>query len=104
VATGAAGAGYAKRKVKKTAAQLAPANVARNAAGAGAAGGTWSRRCATVASDAAKEEELRARRDGRIDTLDAHLGPDDTCSSTAEPVEPGARRRAAPREVADRRG
>jgi hypothetical protein len=66
MATGAAGASYAKRKVQRAAAQLAPANVARSA-------GTAIKHRGHDLVDAvregreamrAKEAELLARRDG----------------------------------------
>lgn len=91
VAAGAAGANYAKRKVRSTAAQLSPTKVART---------TFDRakRRALDVTDAirdgrdamhTREDELRARRDGRIDTLDAHVGPDDQLLVDGRPVEPG---------------
>lgn len=91
VAAGAAGANYAKRKVRSTAAQLSPTKVART---------TFDRakQRALDLSDAVRdgrnamhvrEDELRARRDGRIDTLDAHVGPDDQLLVDGRPVEPG---------------
>ena len=91
VAAGAAGASYAKRKVRLVAAQLAPVQVARGAAGRVRARGR-------VVADAVREgrgamrdreDELRARRDGRIDTLDGHLGPDDQLLVDGRPVESG---------------
>ena len=81
VATGAAGVGYAKRKVqrtvKRTATQLAPSNVAR---------GTM-RKVKQKSRDVGdamregrdamriRERELRARRDGRVETLDDDARP-----------------------------
>ncbi|HEY3483957.1 MAG TPA: hypothetical protein VGK49_01180, partial [Ilumatobacteraceae bacterium] len=34
-----------------------------------------------------REDELKARRDGRIDTLDGHVGPGDTLLVDGEPVD-----------------
>jgi hypothetical protein len=89
VAAGAAGAGYAKRKVRRTASQLAPTRVAKNAAG---------RVRSTVghAADAvregrtamrAKQAELTARRDGRAASLAEVLGPDDEVQVDGVPVD-----------------
>jgi hypothetical protein len=90
VAAGAAGAGYATRRIKRTAAHLAPANVARHAAGAVRAGG---RTVVDAVRDGRvamrdREDELRARRDGRLTSLDEHLGPDDRLLVDGRPVEP----------------
>ncbi len=73
---GAAGAGYTKKKVKQTAAQLAPVQVAKHAVGSLTA---TKRRIGEAISDGrsamrAKEAELRARRDGRTSTLADHIG------------------------------
>jgi hypothetical protein len=91
VAAGVAGAGYAKRTVKKTADRLAPVNVARGAADRAK---DTARSVADAVRDGrdamrAKEAELRARRDGRIDTLDAHVGPMDTVLVDGRPVDTG---------------
>lgn len=90
VAAGAAGAGYAKRSVRRTAAQLAPANVARGAA-------VRVRRRARDLADAVRdgrdamsdrEDELKARRDGRLARLDDHVGPNDEVLVDGRPVSP----------------
>lgn len=90
VVAGAAGANYAKRRVRATAAQLAPANVARSAA-------EVARRRARDLADAVRdgrdamtdrEDELRARRDGRLARLDEHVGPDDEVLVDGRPVSP----------------
>ena len=95
VVTGAAGSGYAtraiKRRVRRTAIQLAPVNVARGAVravkdkrrdvGAAVREGRDAMRT--------RERELRARRDGRIETLDDQLGPDDQLLVDGEPVDTG---------------
>lgn len=79
VAAGAAGTNYAARKVKQTAAQLAPANVAKSAA-------NQARRSGQRVVDAVREgraamsereDELRARRDARVESLDERLDPDE---------------------------
>ena len=77
VAAGAAGAGYAKRKVAATARKLAPANVARGAVGSVERVG---RRVADAvregrAAAQVRERELRAERDGRLVRLGDHLAP-----------------------------
>lgn len=91
VAAGAAGATYAKRKVRQTASQLAPTHVARTAVDGVK---RRSRDLVDAVRDGrdamrTREDELRARRDGRIDTLDAHVGPRDTLLVDGQPVEPG---------------
>lgn len=91
VAAGAVGANYAKRKVQQTASQLAPATIARGAAD------RLSRRTRDLVDAVregreamhGREDELKARRDGRIDTLDAHVGPDDQVLVDGRVVEPG---------------
>ena len=95
VATGAAGVGYAKRTVKRTVKRttthLAPPNVARGAM-------RKVRQKRRDVGDAVREgreamhtreRELRARRDGRIDSLEDHLGPDDQLLVDGQPVETG---------------
>lgn len=91
VATGAAGVGYAKRKITRAAHALAPANVARGAAGS-------VRRTGTRVADAVREgrraaqlreRELRAERDGRLVRLGDHLHPGDEVLVDGEPVESG---------------
>jgi hypothetical protein len=91
VAAGAVGANYAKRKVQQTASQLAPATVARGVVD------RVGRRARDVVDavregrDAMndREDELKARRDGRIEPLDAHVGPDDQVLVDGRVVEPG---------------
>jgi hypothetical protein len=105
---GVVGAGYAKRKVRSTAAHLAPVNVAR-----GAASGV-RRRIADV-GDAVregreamqtKEQELKARVDGRVQPLGDALGPNDQVLVDGRAVEPGkviVLRDVAPRRPGRRR-
>lgn len=88
---GVVGAGYAKRKVKSTAAQLAPVQVARGAVdrvkgrvhdvGDAVREGREAMRL--------RERELKARIDGRAMPLDAALGPDDQVLVDGRAVEPG---------------
>jgi hypothetical protein len=91
VAAGATGATYATRKVKQTAAQLAPANVARGAAvrakqaGRHVVDAVREGRVAMLA----REDELRARRDARVASLDDHLDPGDQILVDGRPVETG---------------
>ena len=71
LATGAAGAGYAKRKVTTVANRMRPTTVAHSA--------TARRR----------EDELRAERDGRLVRLGDHLVEGDEVLVDGEIVEPG---------------
>ena len=86
---GVAGAGYAKRKVKETASQLAPANVARAAVakvrhrGADVADAVRDGREAMRT----KEAELRARLNGSAEIVDA-LEPEDLVMVDGRRVEP----------------
>lgn len=91
VAAGATGAGYATRKVKQTAAQLAPANVAKGAA-------DRVKRAGHQVIDAvkegraamhAREDELKARRDARVERIDDHLDPGDQLLVDGRPVDAG---------------
>jgi hypothetical protein len=81
---GAAGAGVAKRKVKAKAAELAPANIVRNARDRVRDAVSDGRRAART-----REAELRARLDGQHHTLAATLDEDDTVLVDGVPVEPG---------------
>lgn len=89
VATGAAGASYATRRVKQAASQLTPANMARGAVSKARDGG---RRVVEAVRDgraamAAREDELRARRDARVETLDDRLEPGDQLLVDGQPVD-----------------
>lgn len=91
IATGAAGANYTARKVKQTAAQLAPSNVARGAAGRARQGG---RRVVDAVREGrsamrAREDELKARRDKRVEPLDERLDPGDQLLVDGQPVDTG---------------
>jgi hypothetical protein len=91
VVAGLASAGYAKKKVRATASQVAPAQIARSAA--------ISVRSRTVnVVDAIREgrqvmkhteDELRARREGRLTSLDEHVAPGDQVFVDGVPVESG---------------
>lgn len=113
---GAAGVGYAKKKVKQTASQLAPVHVAKDAAGKVRGGfvnvGDALREGRSAMK--AKEAEMRARLDGRAASLEDELVPGDQVLVDGRPVEPGqvivlrqvrdgdseARRRSRSRDVA----
>jgi hypothetical protein len=91
IATGAAGAGYAKRKVTTAAHKLAPANVARGAVDNARRGGRRVVDAVRVGREAARvrELELRAQRDGRVVHLRDHLQPGDEVLLDGSPVESG---------------
>lgn len=91
VAAGATGANYAKKKVKEKAAQMSPTSVARSAANA-------ARQTVGHVADAVREgrhamrqheDELKARRDGRLTSLDEHVAPTDQVFVDGVPVESG---------------
>ena len=91
VAAGAAGAGYANKKVKEKAAQVSPAGVARSAA-------QRAKQTAAHVVDAVREgreamnqheDELKARRDGRLVTLSEHVAPGDQVFVDGVEVESG---------------
>jgi hypothetical protein len=91
MAAGATGAAYATRKVKQTAAQLAPVNVARGAADRAKQA---SRHVVDAVREGrvamhAREDELKARRDARVASLDDHLEPGDRILVDGRPVETG---------------
>jgi hypothetical protein len=91
IAAGAAGTSYATKKVKRTAAQLAPSNVAKVTANRAKHGG---RRVIDAVKEGrsamrAREDELKARRDARVETLDARLDPGDQLFVDGQPVESG---------------
>jgi hypothetical protein len=91
VVTGAAGVGYAKRKVTTTAQRLAPANMAKGVAASVRRSG---QRAASAIKDGrgsarARERELRAQREGRLVRLGEYLHPDDEVLVDGRPVESG---------------
>lgn len=81
---GAAGVGLAKRKVKAAAVEFAPANVARKTGNRMKDAYAEGRRAMR-----AKENELRARLDGRARTLADDLDDGDAVIVDGMPVEPG---------------
>ena len=88
---GLATAGYAKRKVKETASQIAPSQIARSAADTVR---VKSRDIVDAVREGRQvmkqtEDELRARREGRLVSLDEHVGPDDQVYVDGVPVESG---------------
>jgi hypothetical protein len=91
IAAGATGASYATKKVKQTAAQLAPANVAKGAASKVKQSGRRVIDAVREGRDAmhAREDELKARRDARIETLDDHLDDGDQLFVDGQPVDSG---------------
>jgi len=91
VVAGLASAGYAKKKVKETASQIAPTQIAKSAVG------TVKSKTFMVA-DALREgrevmkhteDELRARREGRLTSLDEHVAADDQVYVDGVPVDSG---------------
>jgi len=91
VVAGLASANYAKKKVKETASQIAPAQIAKSAVG------TVKNKTLLV-TDALREgrevmkhteDELRARREGRLTSLDEHVAPGDQVYVDGVPVESG---------------
>ena len=91
LAAGAAGTGYAKRKVRRTAAQLAPANVARSAASKVRGQGRHVVEAVREGRAAmhAREDELKARRDARVEPVDGRLAPDEELLVDGRPVDTG---------------
>lgn len=91
VVAGLASAGYAKKKVKETASQIAPAQMARSAA---VSVRSKSRGVVDAVREGRQvmkstEDELHARREGRLVSLDDHVGPDDQVYVDGVPVESG---------------
>jgi hypothetical protein len=91
VVAGAAGSGYAKRKVTTTAQKLSPANVAKGVAASVKKSG---RRAVTVVKEGrdatrARDRELKAEREGRLVRLGEYLHPDDELLVDGRPVESG---------------
>jgi hypothetical protein len=91
VAAGAVGVNYAKKRVTAAASQIAPASVARSAA-------SRVRDTGRVVVDAVREgrhamhqheDELRARREGRLTSLDEHVEPGDQVYVDGVPVDSG---------------
>ena len=88
---GLASAGYAKKKVKETAAQMAPTQIAKSAADSVRSRtrdvADAVRECRQVMKHT--EDELRARREGRLVSLDEHVAPGDQVYVDGVPVESG---------------
>jgi len=91
VVAGLASAGYAKKKVKQTASQMAPTQMAKSALGA-------VRNTTSNVADAFREgrqvmkhteDELHAKREGRLTSLDEHVAPGDQVYVDGVPVESG---------------
>lgn len=91
VVAGLASAGYAKKKVKQTAAQMAPTQLAKSAVDS-------VRHKTRDVADAFREgrevmrhteDELHARREGRLISLDEHVAPGDQVFVDGVPVESG---------------
>lgn len=91
VAAGVAGVGYTKKKVRETASQIAPATLARSAASKARAKGREVVDAIMEGRDVMQhhEDELRARRDGRLLSLDEHVDPGDQVYVDGVPVESG---------------
>ena len=83
-AAGIAGASVAKKKVKAAAAELSPSNVAKRATGRVRDAFHEGKRAMRL-----KEAEMRARLDGRANTLADDLDDGDTVLVDGQPVEPG---------------
>jgi hypothetical protein len=101
VVAGAAGAGAAKRKVKRTASDLSPVRAVRRVRVRLSDAVRHGRHAAAV-----KEVELRARRDGRIEPLADALADGDVVYVHGRPVEPNqvvVLRRQPSTDVATRR-
>ena len=90
-AAGAAGAGYATRKVKRTAEQLKPVNVARTTVHRARVSGRSVveavREGRTAMRD--REDELKARRDMRAEPIDDRLEFGEQLLVDGQPVDAG---------------
>ena len=91
LAAGMAGAGYAKKKVKEAASNIAPVHVVKSAVSKVRAKGRdvadALREGRVVASQ--HEDELRARREGRLESLEDHVEPGDRVFVDGEVVDSG---------------
>ncbi len=91
VAAGLTGAGYAKKKVKEAASNVAPAQVARTAV---AKARSKTREVAEAVREGRAvmnqhEDELRAKREGRLESLEDHVEPGDKVFVDGQPVDSG---------------
>ena len=91
VAAGLSGAGYAKKKVKEAASNVAPAQVAKAAV-------SKARSKTRDIADALREgravmnqheDELHAKREGRLESLQDHVEPGDRVFVDGQPVDSG---------------
>lgn len=91
VVAGVATAGYAKKKIKATASQIAPTQMARAAAGSVRARTHDVVEAVREGRSVMRqtEDELHARREGRLVSLDEHVGPRDQVYVDGVPVESG---------------
>lgn len=91
IAAGAAGTSYATKKVKQTASQLAPANVAKGAAHRVKASGRQLADAVREGRSAmrTREDELKARRDARVEAIDDRLDPGEQLLVDGRPVDAG---------------
>lgn len=90
-AAGATGASYATKKIKHKASQMTPVNVAKGAAGRAKQSG---RRVVDAVKEGRmamrdREDELRARRDLRVEAIDDRLDPGDQLLVDGQPVDTG---------------
>lgn len=91
VAAGVAGAGYAKKRIKEAAANVTPVQVAKSAASKARAKGRNVVDAVREGREAMSqhEDELRAKREGRLESLEDHVGPGDKVFVDGQPVESG---------------
>ena len=91
VAAGAVGANYARRKLRATAAQITPAHVARTVADRARDAGRDLVDAVREGRHVARqhEDELRAKREGRLESLTDHVDPGDRVYVDGVPVESG---------------
>jgi hypothetical protein len=91
LAAGLAGAGYAKKRIKEAAANVAPVQVAKSAATRVRAKGRDVVDAVREGREAMNqhEDELRAKREGRLESLEDHVGPGDKVFVDGRPVESG---------------
>ncbi|MFZ9018292.1 MAG: hypothetical protein ACO23O_15015 [Ilumatobacteraceae bacterium] len=90
-AAGITGSTYAAKKLKRTAAQLTPVAVARSTTSKARAA---ARQVTEAVRDGRaarrdREDELKARRDARLASIDDHLEPGDRILVDGRPVETG---------------
>lgn len=90
-AAGVAGASYATKKVKQTAEQLKPANVAKTTAQKAKAGGRQVVEAVREGRAAMRdrEDELKARRDARVEPIDGRLEFGEQLLVDGQPVDAG---------------